>query len=643
MAQFQTSTQFDPERDTGRNQALPAYDVGASNRDEAAANAVLYDRILTAAQVHATAYGCSIEQLLINTGALSEEELYQHIALRLGIPFIPFPVLLDQSIAPHDAMAAGLAPIRLPKHLHPADQPAFIYAPQGSRLDWLITHGAHHLKSSGARIGITTPSAFQASIRASIGRRIARDATERLPKSRAQSTAASLPTEFWILILVVFSGLLVMSAIVTPLIWSCLLAIMSCFPIIPGVILKMTALKAAKKVPLQIPILAHGDLPVYSVLVPIYREAGILDQLIGALISLDYPHEKLDIKLLLETDDVETLTALEAYALPPYFDIVVCPRGQPRTKPRALSIGLAYATGDLIVVYDAEDIPERDQLKKAASRFAHADSKLACLQARLTIDNLNDSWLTHQFALEYAGLFDVMLDGLAQLHKPIPLGGTSNHFRRAALESVGGWDPWNVTEDADLGLRLYRSGYRVETLRSTTHEEAPVTMKAWLNQRTRWLKGWMQTSAIHLRSHGPDSDRMNWNQRYALALTASFSPICILFHPLLVFASTFALNRNDNEHSFSVTSVLFTVIFISTFLLSLIFDMMIAIRGARARGIKTKAAHLFGLIPYSILKTIAAWRAVFELIHAPYHWRKTSHGQAKSSRLTDEHVAKTVS
>ena len=212
----------------------------------------------------------------------------------------------------------------------------------------------------------------------------------------------------------------------------------------------------------------------------------------------DYPRSKLDIKLVVERDDEAARRALKSLDLPARYEIVVAPSGLPATKPRALNVALPAARGALVVVYDAEDEPDADQLRLAAARFA-AEPYVHCLQAALTIDNAADSWISAMFAIEYATLFDLIDPGFAALDLPIPLGGTSNHFRVDTLKRVGGWDAWNVTEDADLGMRLASAGARVGALASSTTEEAPAEFAAWFRQRVRWQKGWMQTLIVHSR------------------------------------------------------------------------------------------------------------------------------------------------
>ncbi len=239
--------------------------------------------------------------------------------------------------------------------------------------------------------------------------------------------------------------------------------------------------------PLRVEPVSDPRLPRYSVLVPIYREAAVVSDLVDHLSRLDYPKTKLEILLIVEADDSKTRAAIARAAPPPYFDVVVVPPGGPRTKPKALTYALAFARGDYVVVFDAEDRPELDQLRRAAAAFRERP-ELGCVQARLLPDN-EGSWLARMFTVEYAANFEVLLPALADWGVPLPLGGTSNHFPRAVLEKVGAWDPFNVTEDADLGIRLARFGYPCATIQSHTFEEAPVTFRQWLPQRRRWIKG----------------------------------------------------------------------------------------------------------------------------------------------------------
>jgi cellulose synthase/poly-beta-1,6-N-acetylglucosamine synthase-like glycosyltransferase len=240
--------------------------------------------------------------------------------------------------------------------------------------------------------------------------------------------------------------------------------------------------------------------PTYTILCPLYREANVVVDLVAALEALDYPRAAIDAKLLIESDDEETLSAALEAAHAAHIEVVVIPSCAPRTKPKALNAGLARARGDFVAVYDAEDRPHPQQLRAALAAFEDGGARVACVQAPLVIDNPGASWIARQFAAEYAIQFREMLPLLARLRLPLPLGGSSNHFRTQALRAVGGWDPYNVTEDADLGYRLASNGYRTGVIAPPTYEEAPTTFGAWLKQRTRWIKGHMQTWLVLMRN-----------------------------------------------------------------------------------------------------------------------------------------------
>ena len=250
----------------------------------------------------------------------------------------------------------------------------------------------------------------------------------------------------------------------------------------------------------DIDALDEHDLPTYTILVPVFREANIVGLLMDNLRKLDYPASKIEILLLIEEIDEETLEAARAAKPPETVTFILIPDGFPRTKPRACNVGLFFAKGEYLVIYDAEDRPEADQLKKAVIAFRRGDEKLVCVQAALNYFNTTENFLTRMFTLEYSFWFDYMLPGLDRLRLPIPLGGTSNHFRTETLRELGGWDPFNVTEDADLGIRASAKGYKVGVINSTTYEEANSQVGNWIRQRSRWIKGYMQTSLVYLRN-----------------------------------------------------------------------------------------------------------------------------------------------
>ena len=280
--------------------------------------------------------------------------------------------------------------------------------------------------------------------------------------------------------------------------------------------------------------LADDDLPRYTVLVPLHHEGKILPTLIEYLVALDYPEGKLEVLLLIEHDDEETQGSLSGCVLPAHVRPVMVPPGQPRTKPRALNVGLSQARGELIVVYDAEDRPEPDQLRKAAATFRGLSRRVICLQARLNAYNTRQSVLTRLFTTDYVQWYYMLLPGMVRGRRPfVPLGGTSNHFRVEALRRLGGWDPFNVTEDCDLGVRIARAGLLVEMLDSTTWEEAVPHVGAWVRQRSRWVKGYLQTYLVHMRHPARLWRDIGRRGFFDFQLLVGGSSVLLLVNPLM--------------------------------------------------------------------------------------------------------------
>lgn len=368
------------------------------------------------------------------------------------------------------------------------------------------------------------------------------------------------------------------------------------------------------------------NLPIYTILVPLYDEDAVCPQLVRALSNLDYPKNRLQILFLTEQDDTRTRERLKAMA-EPHMQVLTLPDGQPRTKPRALGVGLQMARGAFITVFDAEDRPDPDQLKKAVARFRTETPDLACLQASLFIDHAQSGWLVRQFALEYASLFDVMLPWLANKNLLIPLGGTSNHFKTDLLRQVGGWDPYNVTEDADLGVRLTRYGYRVATLDSTTREEAPLKWDVWISQRRRWHKGWMQTVLVHLRH--PVKLRRELGPRNSLLFLLWFvgGLACMMAAPWTLVAILGVMIHSATSGE-GVPYWVPTMGVLGAFCFSIGFGgAVFCLReGARRRGLTVHFWEYLSVPVYWLLGSCACYGALIDLFFRPHHWRKTSHG-----------------
>lgn len=357
-------------------------------------------------------------------------------------------------------------------------------------------------------------------------------------------------------------------------------------------------------------------LPRASLIVALYRETAVLPVLIAALEAVDYPADRLEIRLALEADDSETIAAARALKLDHKYRIVLVPEGGPRTKPRALNYALRFCSGEIITVHDAEDRPHPRQLRTAAESFAAAGPELACLQAPLNWFNRSECWLTRQFALEYAAHFHALLPLYARLRWPLPLGGTSNHFRAAALRRAGGWDAWNVTEDADLGFRLHAHGYRCDVIAPLTLEEAPTRIWPWVCQRSRWLKGYAQTLAVHSRTGSREAGRQN---RIALTLTLGAALLSALLHAPLAAACLYCLFQGQIGEGAGL--------FYGGFLVSGYgAAAATAAVGMRRAGLKLRLADLLSMPFYWPLQSWAAVRALYQLVTRPYFWDKTEHG-----------------
>jgi glycosyltransferase XagB len=618
---------FGPPRSVNDNQRCVRDEGPADELD--CLRRVLAPELLRAAEARARELGIGADQVLILWGVVDEEAYLQRLAFHTGVAIENFSeigrgksLLRDR----HILQAAEFGLIRLRRHGHPTwtlaprhlaarrlcrlvatypDLTERLRLASSSRLHQFLLHQTDDVLGRAAANGL----------RRRFPRMSAAPATVKGPRWRRHLQRLKGP--LGIAALMLLPPILALDA------WSTALAIW--FLLFVGLRLLGSFVPRLPQKKMQ--RLPDHRLPVYTVIAALYREAKSVGPLMQAIDALDYPREKLQVILALEPNDLATRAAIARLGPMPHVQVLIASTTGPQTKPKALNCALPFARGSFTAVFDAEDRPDPSQLRAALDAFRSHDTDVACAQASLCIDNNNkDSWLSRTFAAEYAGQFDVFLPGLAAMRTPLPLGGSSNHFCTSVLREVGGWDAWNVTEDADLGFRLARFGYRSVTFDSTTKEEAPIRFKAWLGQRSRWMKGWMKTWGVHMRE-----PRRLWREAgprgfLALNIIIGGNVLTALAYPILVIEIAAYLLTNFTVSLAPLHIATFTTGFAST--------VLIGLMGLARRG-RLRSGWVLALTPfYWGCLSIAAWRALWQLWRDPYRWEKTEHGLTKSQQTT---------
>ncbi|NSZ51716.1 glycosyltransferase [Agrobacterium vitis] len=580
----------------------------------------------------ALAHGTSIEQGLLATGDMEAQDYYAALARHLDLPFLP--VLPVEQVLYSDHMDSQLRKPGLLRLHDKVRAPITVIVPEARQFHVLKERLAH-APDLRASLAITTPRALAGAIWQAGARHRVEKATAHLFDTAPLSSARMVLTGkqgFWLGSLLTatlaacstfgYDALAVMH-ILTSLLYLCMLAFRAA---------TLAYRIGAADPPPVLP--ASVELPVYTVLVALYRESSMIPQLIDGLRRLDWPVSRLDIKLVCEADDLDTLGALAEADIPAHIEIVPTPPIGPRTKPKALSYALSGARGDFLVLYDAEDRPHPAQLKEAYAHFLSRPPEVACLQAPLIIANGDESWISALFALEYAALFRGTLPMLAYHGMPLPLGGTSNHFRIEALKDVGAWDPYNVTEDADLGLRLFRAGYRCETITRQTLEDAPVTSRIWMGQRSRWFKGWLQTWLIVMREPRVACKEMGVSAFAVFHLMIGGMLLSSLSHPALLLFLAMTIYSMANPPVDGIPLRDLTIFWID--LVNILGSYLIFLalgRAAMTEFERRRIGRRYLFIPlYWLMTSIAAWRAMIELKTKPFFWNKTPHAPRGNER-----------
>ncbi|MEA2890005.1 MAG: hypothetical protein QOI05_798 [Bradyrhizobium sp.] len=620
---------FGPPRSSNDNQRCVLDEGPADELD--CLRRVLAPELLRAAETRARELGIGADQVLIRQGVIDEEAYLQRLAFHTGIAIENFSKIGRADFSPRDrhirqAAEFGLIPLRRDEH------PIWTLAPRHLAARTLCRLVASY-PGLTERLRLATSSRLHQFLLHQtndvLGRAAVNGLRRRFPGMSAAPAAVAGPRwrrhlqrckgPFGIAALLLLPPIIAFDA------WSVVLALW----FLAFIGLRLWGSLTPRLPQPKLRRLPDRQLPVYTVIAALYREAKSVASLMQAIDAFDYPKEKLQVILALEPDDLATRAAIARLGPMPHVQVLIASAMDPKTKPKALNCALPFARGSFIAVFDAEDRPDPGQLRAAFDAFRSQGADVACAQASLWIHN-QESWLSRTFAAEYAGQFDVVLPGLAAMRMPLPLGGSSNHFRTAVLREVGGWDAWNVTEDADLGFRLARFGYRSVTFDSTTSEEAPIRFKAWLGQRSRWMKGWMQTWAVHMRE-----PRRLWRQAgprgfLTLNIIVGGNVLTALAYPVLVIelAAYLVANIIGNTSGLFFTGSL--PLHVATLTAGFASTVLIGLMGLSRRG-RLRTGWVLALTPvYWACLTIAAWRALWELWRDPYRWEKTEHGLTPS-------------
>ncbi|SNS04504.1 Glycosyltransferase like family 2 [Antarctobacter heliothermus] len=402
-------------------------------------------------------------------------------------------------------------------------------------------------------------------------------------------------------------------------------------------LMKLVALAALPRQTAATAAILPPNPPLVSILVPLFHEQDIARTLVARLSRLTYPKALLDVVLVLvlEAEDRLTRETLARTELPPWMRTITVPPGRVTTKPRALNYAYRFTRGEIIGIYDAEDAPAPDQIDRVVAQFHESPADVGCLQGILDYYNPRANWLSRCFTIEYASWFRILLPGLSRLGLVVPLGGTTVFFRRAVLEKVCGWDAHNVTEDADLGVRLARHGFRTDLMPSVTREEANNRFWPWIKQRSRWLKGYGITWWVHTRQ-----PRRLWRdlgpKRFA-GLQILFLTTLVQFAlaPVLWSFWLILMGLPHPLDAFLTRPVILglTAIFLSAEAVSILIGLAALARSPH-RFLMPWVPTLFAYFP---LGTVAIYKALWETLRNPFYWDKTQHGRSAPDTPGEDH------
>lgn len=585
-------------------------------------------------QKRAEKHGSTLEDELLVSGLIDRTAYYNAIADIFCLPFLR--VVDPDLIRDQSQLDTQLREPTMLRLLYPDQRPAIVLAPQLHKLEGL-RQTLRQLPGLRDSLLITTPKALCEAVWKCGQERRVKAVSEKLfetaPRFSSRITLHGMQGFY----LGIIATACVVSFFLAFEITLLLMHVVISTLYLVALQIRFAAMVHKRKRPVELSDMPETIVPVYTVMVALYKEEAVTQQLLNALDRLKWPKSRLDIKLVCEADDEATIRSLEDKLPGPHFEIVRVPAALPRTKPKALSYALSAARGDFVAIYDAEDRPHPEQLREAYSTFKNAPSNTVCLQAPLIITNAKMAWLSTLFSLEYSALFRRMLPMLSHHGLPLPLGGTSNHFKTDILKEVGGWDPYNVTEDADIGMRLYRLGYRTDVIRRQTLEDAPTTFPVWLAQRSRWYKGWLQTWLVMMRSPLVTAREMGWKAYAVFHLLIGGMLVSSLTHPFIfIFLITafFSFMSGGFAHVDTLRLVLFCID--SFNILGSYASFILLGRSVMTGHEKDQLGKRWLMTPfYWMALSIASWRAVIELKTKPFFWNKTPHKPIERTTIAE--------
>ncbi|MBG0785158.1 MAG: glycosyltransferase [Anaerolineaceae bacterium] len=583
-----------------------------------------------------------VGQALIHRGYITENQLYTFLSKQTGIPLFDLSrVTLSKQVAetftPDEEWEWGVLPLSKDDKtlvlgvIDPVNQDSLTLARQKTHLE--------------IKPVLITERDFESALEELFKDQYTAQSVSALLSRSPENSAAQVLTKTQKIWMVIFLVVLLGLAI-----WNLdnfLIGLNAVFTIIyiSMVVYKFFLISSAIGSDLEVPIsdeeleaLRDDELPTYTILIPVYKEAAVLPSLLKAVEELDYPKIKLDVKVLLEQDDSETIAAFHNSNPPEYIQGLIVPTSLPKTKPKACNYGLIHAKGELLVIFDAEDQPDRDQLKKIVVAFKKSPANVICMQAKLNYFNRQQNVLTQWFSSEYSMWFDLFLPGLDAHNVPIPLGGTSNHFKKFALIEAGAWDPHNMTEDADLGIRLYKLGYRTKIVDTTTYEEANSNVKNWVRQRSRWVKGHIQTWLVHMRHPIQLIRDIGFKAFFSFQMVVGGNIFTVILNPVYwLITLSWVLFRFDFISELFPGPIHYMGAF-SLYFGNFAFTYM-NVAGAMGRGYYDMVKTTLLSPLYWGLMSIGGWRGFIQILTKPHYWEKTIHGLSTPEQKTNLEIA----